>query len=336
MLSGGNWVTALNEIGLDFERTNLIARERALALFRAEPWLVVKGFWKACNYVWTTNTFYGYPPTAEPFRSLMKWLTPIGAFLPWLYLVIRRKRGPIEWLVLLVFLGTLLSLPFAPPWDGGSRVFAVSLPFLYLSPVLLVAWISERLRGFIPIASRTESRATAVDEKLTVFLHGSTIILLVLTIIVPLGLMLTKRSNPVGWVAQFCVPGSAGSRARSLPAGFQIHLISDEGRTFVPWVRVSDFRKSIDGNLEKLRASWILDLFNDLPEGTTIGTAFHSHFFVIATDKAVSNRVSMINPIRNAKWHRIAYDNDYPIPPYSRQVLLRPDAPPNPSRKGPF
>ena len=29
-------------------------------------------------------------------------------------------------------------------------------------------------------------------------------------------------------------------------------------------------------------------------------------------------------------------DNEYPIPRYSRQLLLRPDAPPTPSAKGPF
>jgi hypothetical protein len=50
-------------------------------------------------------------------------------------------------------------------------------------------------------------------------------------------------------------------------------------RTFVPWVTVPDFRRSIDANFEKLRAPWLLDLLNDLPEGTTIATACHSQFF---------------------------------------------------------
>ena len=99
-------------------------------------------------------------------------------------------------------------------------------------------------------------------------------------------------------------------------------------RTFVPWVTVPDFRRSIDGNFEKLRAPWLLDLLNDLPEGTTIGTACHSSFFVIGTDKAQTTRISRRHPILNRAWHRLIYDNEYPLTPYSRQILSQPKAPP--------
>jgi hypothetical protein len=132
--------------------------------------------------------------------------------------------------------------------------------------------------------------------------------------------MLSKHHSIKGWAPRWAVPAQGGCPAKNLPSGYQIHLISDTGRTFVPWVRVSDFRKSIDGNLEKLRAPWLLDLLNDLPEGTTIGTACHSNFFVIGTDKAETKRISQRHPILNRAWHRIVYDNDYPLPPYSRQT----------------
>jgi hypothetical protein len=95
----------------------------------------------------------------------------------------------------------------------------------------------------------------------------------------------------------------------------------------VPWVRVSDFRRGVDENLEKLRAPWLLDLLNDLPEGTTIGAACHSQFFVIGTDKVRTSRISRRHPIFRA-WHRLIYDNEYPLPPYSRQMLSQPKAPP--------
>jgi hypothetical protein len=326
MLTGGNWVTALNEIGL--ERTNLIARDKALVLFRAEPWLVLKGLWKACIYVWTTNIFYGYPPTAEAFRSAMKWVTPAGVLLPWAWVIMRKKRGDTELLVLLIFIGTLLSLPFAPPWDGGQRVYAVSLPFLYLSPVLLVTWCCQGLQSLAPLRSKPESQMTHLDGRFTVLLEASLVVLLLSTIVIPLGLMLTKRDRRIGWEPSYCVPLPAGCPARNLPSGYQIHLIPDKGRTFVPWVRVSDFRKSIDGNFEKLRAPWVLDLLQDLPEGTTIGAAGHSHFFVIGTDKAGTDRLSQRHPILNRAWHRIVYDNEYPIPPYSRRLLTQSKAPP--------
>jgi hypothetical protein len=334
MLKGGNWVTAMNELGVNYNYTNMIAREKGLSLLKAEPWLVVKGFLKACAFTWNTNMFYGVPPTAETFLSWMKWLTVIGAILPWSWSVIQKKRGELEWFVLLVVLGTLLSLPFAPPWDGGRRVYAVAYPFVYLAPVLLISWSWTTLREYLPLRSATrglvaeKSDLTHPGDHLARLTQVGLVILVLLATVVPLGLMLWNHNAIKGWQPRFCVPQPGGCPAKNLPSGYQIHLISDNGRTFVPWVRVSDFRKSIDGNLEKLRAPWLLDLFNELPEGTTIGTACHSSFFVIGTDKAQTRKLSQRHAILNRAWHRVVYDNDYPLPPYSRQILSQPKAPP--------
>jgi len=334
MLTGGNWVTAMNEVGLDLNRTNLIAREKGMALLKAEPWLVLKGFWKACVFVWKDNTLYGHPPMAEGFRSWMKWLTVLGAALPWSWSIVQKRRAELEWFVLLIVLGTLFSLPFAPPWDGGRRVYAVAFPFLYLSPVMLIAWSWGGLRKILPL--RTASRDSFVEKNHLTYADGQLVrliqavlgLLLLLTTVVPFALMVSKHHPIRGWAPQFCVPVPKGCPAKNLPSGYQIHLISDTGRTFLPWVTVSDFRRSIDGNLEKLRAPWLLDLLNDLPEGTTIGTACHSQFFVIGTDKVGTSRISQRHPILNRTWHRVIYDNDYPLPPYSRQILSQPKAPP--------
>src|SRR6266480_4306447 len=334
MLTGGNWVTAMNEVGLDLNRTNLIAREKGMALLKAEPWLVLKGFWKACVFVWKDNTLYGHPPMAEGFRSWMKWLTVLGAALPWSWSIVQKRRAELEWFVLLIVLGTLFSLPFAPPWDGGRRVYAVAFPFLYLSPVMLIAWSWGGLRKILPL--RTASRDSFVEKNHLTYADGQLVrliqavlgLLLLLTTVVPFALMVSKHHPIRGWAPQFCVPVPKGCPAKNLPSGYQIHLISDTGRTFLPWVTVSDFRRSIDGNLEKLRAPWLLDLLNDLPEGTTIGTACHSQFFVIGTDKVGTSRISQRHPILNRTWHRVIYDNDYPLPPYSQQILSQPKAPP--------
>jgi hypothetical protein len=181
------------------------------------------------------------------------------------------------------------------------------------------------------------SHLTRLADQLVRPTQAALVILVLLATVVPLGLMLWNRNAIRGWQPQFCVPQPEGCPAKNLPGGYQIHLISDNGRTFVPWVRVSDFRKSIDGNLEKLRASWLLDLLNDLPEGTTIGTASHSAFFVIGTDKSQTSRISRRHPILNRAWHRVVYDNDYPITPYSRQILSQPKAPtPGPPGDGAF
>jgi hypothetical protein len=115
----------------------------------------------------------------------------------------------------------------------------------------------------------------------------------------------------------------AGCAAKDLPAGYQIHLISDARRTFVPWIRISDFRRSINAHWEAVLAPWVVDLLKDLPEGTTIATACHSTFFVIETDKVQTNRLSQRHTILKP-WHRVIYDNDFPLSAYSRQILSQP------------
>jgi hypothetical protein len=168
---------------------------------------------------------------------------------------------------------------------------------------MLIAWSWQELRNFLPLRTKSgdlfveKNLLTNAGDRLTRLTQGCLGILLLLSTVVPLGLMLSHHHTISGWSQQFCVPLPEGCPARNLPTGYQIHLISDAGRTFVPWVRVSDFRKSIDGNFEKLRAPWLLDLLNDLPEGTTIGTACHSTFFVIGTDKVKTTRISRRHPI---------------------------------------
>jgi len=337
MLKGGNWVSAFNEIGL--RNTNLIAQDKAMELLRSEPWLVLNGFWRACAFAWRANSFYFTPPTSETFRSWMKWLTVLGALLPLSWSMAQKRRAELEWFVLLIILGTVLSLPFAPPWDSGPRVYAVALPFVYLSPAMLLSWSWRALRKVLSLwsaldDSRAElSERSSADRQLERLSLAGGSILVLLTTVVPLGLMLSKRHTIKGWQPQFCVPVPEGCPAKDLPGGYQIHLISDSGRTFVPWVRISDFRKSLNDNFETLRAPWLLDLLRDLPEGTTIGTASHSTFFVIGTDKAQTSRISRRHPILNRAWHRVVYDNDYSITPYSRQILSQPKAPTPPPSK---
>src|SRR6266496_822995 len=326
MLKGGTWVTALNEVGHNYG----LAREKALALLRARPWLLFEGFFRACRFVWGANTFYTVLPSAETFRSCMKWLTLIGAILPLSWSVVQKTRAELEWFVLVVLLGAIFSLPFAPPWDGGRRVYAVALPFIYLSPVMLTTWGWLRLRSAWSKSGRLPACpgfTRSADVPLILTTQAAVLMLLVLSTAVPLCLMLTHRHVNRGWSPTFCAPLPAGCPANDLPAGYQIHLISDARRTFVPWIRISDFRRTISAHWDAVLAPWVVDLFKDLPEGTTIAAACHSQFFVIETDKAQTNRLSQRHPILKP-WHRVIYDNDFPLSPYSRQILSQPEPPP--------
>lgn len=327
MLRGGDWTSAMAEVGHNYS----LAREKGLALLTANPFLLLKGFARACAYVWKFNTFYYLPPTAEAFRSSMKWMTVTGALLPWGWSIVQKTRPELEWFVVVVLVGTLLSLPFAPPWDGGPRVYAVAFPFIYLSPVMLIAWGWLMLRGIWAASAKHRGALTqdsfviTADDQVTILTQAS---LVLFSTVVPVSLMLSHRHTMRGWSPDFCAPLPQGCPANELPAGYQIHLISDTRRTFVPWIRVSDFRRSVSDSWEAVLAPWLVELLKDLPEGTTIATACHSKFFVIATDKVQTTKTSRRHPILNPTWHRVIYDNDFPLTAHSQQILRQPQAPP--------
>ncbi len=199
---------------------------------------------------------------------------------------------------------------------------------------MLIAWSWPKLHGLSTLCVKFgdlfvgKSLLTSAGERLTILTEASLGILLLLSTVVPLGLMLSHRQTMRGWSPNFCAPVPKGCPAKDLPTGYQIHLVSDTRRTFVPWIRMSDFHRSINESWEVVLAPWLVDLLNDLPEGTTIGTASHSKFFVIGTDKAQTARLSQRHPILNPAWHRVIYDNDFPLSPYSRQLLSQPEAPP--------
>jgi hypothetical protein len=49
-------------------------------------------------------------------------------------------------LLALAGLGILASVPFAPPWSGGVRIYAATMPFMVALPAIGIAWIMRRVR----------------------------------------------------------------------------------------------------------------------------------------------------------------------------------------------
>jgi hypothetical protein len=50
-----------------------------------------------------------------------------------------RRDSRSDTLVLFAFIGILASVPFAPPWDGGVRIYAATIPFMAMLPSIGLA-----------------------------------------------------------------------------------------------------------------------------------------------------------------------------------------------------
>ena len=70
-----------------------------------------------------------------------RWCAVLGVVLSLFFLLRGKRLAPklktyqgLSWLNLAALLGIIASLPFAPPWDGETRIFAATLPLFFLLP----------------------------------------------------------------------------------------------------------------------------------------------------------------------------------------------------------
>ena len=56
----------------------------------------------------------------------------------------RQRQNPIGSLMIAALIGILLSIPFVPPWDGGIRIHAATIPVFSLFPALGLTFIAQK------------------------------------------------------------------------------------------------------------------------------------------------------------------------------------------------
>ncbi len=60
--------------------------------------------------------------------------------------IIKKKKQPLNYFLLLIFAGFFLSIPFSPPGDSSNmRVFAVAIPFIVCLPVIGVEQVTKKI-----------------------------------------------------------------------------------------------------------------------------------------------------------------------------------------------
>ena len=121
-----------------------LLRDECLSELRRHPGKLVSGWWRAVQFLWSNNTPFRATYAENPsvwFTESARWCAVLGVALSLFFLL----RGPnlapkfktyqgLSWLNLAALLGILASLPFAPPWDAGTRIYAATLPLFFLLP----------------------------------------------------------------------------------------------------------------------------------------------------------------------------------------------------------
>ena len=119
-------------------------REECLAQMRQHPGKLLQGWWRALRFLWSKNTPFrsAYPQMPSLwFTESARWCTVLGLAFSLFFLIRGRRLASkfrvyqgLSWLNLATLLGMIASLPFAPPWDGETRIFAATLPLFFLLP----------------------------------------------------------------------------------------------------------------------------------------------------------------------------------------------------------
>jgi hypothetical protein len=218
------------------------------------------------QFLWSNNTpfraqaIYQEVPSAWVTKSA-RWCAVFGLGLS-LFLLLRGTRvgsdlktyQELSWINLAGILGMLASLPFAPPWDGETRIFSATLPLFFLLPASFVGGVYLLiLRRFHRTAVQSNADSPAKFAIGSALIIGGT-----LSVVIPFAswcLVSTdatskKRQHPVRLMTDEVIKSTAQAAVRpfdlrALRAGYRLRLTDDTQPTWLPNISRKDFIQSL-------------------------------------------------------------------------------------------
>ncbi len=138
VVGGAGYNSAYQQLGL--REPSLIYRA-ALQFFLNHPLSFFIGAAKAYrDFFFPDLGIFGYySPGGRSLWDYVLWLAGLALTVWGLVKAMRNISSPLQSLFVAAFAGILLSIPFLPPIDGGVRIYASTVPFLFSLPALTVA-----------------------------------------------------------------------------------------------------------------------------------------------------------------------------------------------------
>jgi Dolichyl-phosphate-mannose-protein mannosyltransferase len=243
-----------------------VLREECLTEISHHPGKLLRGWWRALRFLWSKNTPFRavYPQMPSVwFTESVRWCAVLGLAFSVFFLLrggsltsnLRVYRA-LSWLNLAALLGMIFSLPFAPPWDGETRIFAATLPLFFLLPASGVGAfylsIVNKFHEFSPESKPESQPKIAIGSAAVV---GGTLSIAIISAswcLAGTSSAAKNRRHPVElMVDQLRVgePSVSSFDLRSLKAGYHLHVTGDTRRTWLPNISRKDFIRNCPGGV---------------------------------------------------------------------------------------
>ena len=299
LLNGGTWVDGRNyaeKLWRDKATSDRTAgylvyaqilrslREECLAEICHHPGKLLEGWWRAIRFLWSKNTpfrsLYFYPQMPSIwFTESARWCAVLGVVFSLFFLLTGRRLAPklkayppLSWLNLAALLGMIASLPFAPPWDGETRIFAATLSLFFLLPASgvggLYLLIVKRFQEITPDSKADSQPKIAIGSALVI---GGALSVVIVSASWCFGTASasSNRFHPVElMIDELRVGGPSVSSfdLRSLKAGYHLRVTDDTHPTWLPNISRKDFIRNVPGGTYLS----LSPTFKQLPPGTEI------------------------------------------------------------------
>jgi hypothetical protein len=295
----GDWTLALKQFGTDRDKIQAALFER----IKTTPSSVPIGMWLAWKAFFSNSI--GFSFMGAGYAAVLQIIT-IGTFLMACF-----RRIPASPLVIAFCIGMGASIPFVPPADADRmRAYAATIPLQALVAGLGVSGICQLLqfaaRRFVAKAEVPKPEIVDVGSEMRVCASFG-VALLTLIFVIPI----TRYVYfPNRVPAQTIM--ALSKRPQTIPSGFYINLIADSApQTWVPNVRVSDFRR----NLASLGAAFRAEAaaLAQLPEGVSV-VGGGIELIILPSEKLHrADSTAKFNKVR-VNWIRLAIDTELAIP----------------------
>lgn len=282
---GTGWHFAIEELGT--RDPSVIYRE-ALQFFLKHPLSLLIGIAKAYRDFLLPQERGIFPFHGGGNLWWVNYILWAGSIALLIRAVLTHRYPNLRLLILAGSLGFLLSIPFLPPIDGGSRFYASSVPFFFVLPAL----------GFVRSPAESPGQeAIASSRGGGSWLRFGTIAAWLLTLIMPL---LVQRINSASVLAvPACSAGEKPFVIRTYPDSY-VDLVADTTACGIaPNICLADFlrngtERDIDDFYQALSviAQESATTTRIIPAVNLLDEKFH--FFQLVPDKISSAAPSQI------------------------------------------
>jgi hypothetical protein len=239
LIVGGDWRTVFAkhpeiESLSDIEKGKKIYA-LVLEAIRANPLSLVSGSMRAWKQFLFDNFIFSFA-TSIAINIILQGLSLVA-----LVNCYRQRHSPIASVTIASTIGILLSVPFVPPWDAGTRTYAATIPFFSLLPSLGLTFIAQKTKWhqLIRVPSQKE-------QPRVLLIFGLSLVLL--TVGGPISTRIATKvwTHPRQFTDLSCPVDREVVYFRH-SAGSSINLVADDAiwRTYVPNIRISDFQTGL-------------------------------------------------------------------------------------------